>query len=246
MIVIDEAAHISLDLFYETIVPILELTNTALLAISTPLDEFNYYSELFLKKDENGEDFFKTIKAGRICDDCGRLPYDIMIKCDHVPDGAHWKSVHKKRRLAALFEGDEARGLRELGGIMASDHTPCFQKKDIATLFDNERYTLQAPPEAIYVTIDPNGGGASDFGMAAGCFVDGRLIVRNQCLGFYFFFSFSLRVLASGGVEVICLYAWISRANLSHKMLSQHVDAERMITRCVDESRVQQCSHLVP
>ena len=83
--------------------PILELTNTALLAISTPLDEFNYYSELFLKKDENGEDFFKTIKAGRICDDCGRLPYDLMIKCDHVPDGAHWKSIHKKRRSVNFF-----------------------------------------------------------------------------------------------------------------------------------------------
>lgn len=110
MIVIDEAAHISLDLFYETILPILELTNTALLAISTPLDEFNYYSELFLKKDENGDDFFKTIKAGRICDDCGRLPYDIMIKCDHMPDGAHWKSVHKKRRSDVLiFEFVRAR-----------------------------------------------------------------------------------------------------------------------------------------
>jgi len=176
-------------LFYETIVPILELTNTALLAISTPLDEFNYYSELFLKKDENGEDFFKTIKAGRICDDCGRLPYDLMIKCDHVPDGAHWKSIHKKRRLASLFEGDEARGLRELGGIMASDHTPCFQKKDISTLFDNDRWVLEAPPEAIYITIDPNGGGASDFGMAAGCFDQGRLVVS---LLFFFISLLSL------------------------------------------------------
>lgn len=60
---------------------------------------------------------------------------------------------------------------------MASDHTPCFQKKDIATLFDNERWTLEAPPEAIYITVDPNGGGASDFGMAAGCFDQGRLVV---------------------------------------------------------------------
>lgn len=92
-------------------------------------------------------------------------------------------------RLASLFEGDEARGLRELGGIMASDHTPCFQKKDIATLFDNDRWVLEAPPEAIYITIDPNGGGASDFGMAAGCFDQGRLVVRN-----FFLFSSLVRV----------------------------------------------------
>lgn len=83
----------------------LELTNTALLAISTPLDEFNYYSkvkrdratvpfvlcsrlylskQLVEQKDENGDPFFKTIKAGRACDDCMRLSYDLMIKCDHI------------------------------------------------------------------------------------------------------------------------------------------------------------------
>lgn len=77
----------------------LELTCTSLLAISTPLDEFNYYSKLVEQKDENGDPFFKTIKAGRICEDCGLLPYEDMIKCDHVPDGAHWKNPHKLKRL---------------------------------------------------------------------------------------------------------------------------------------------------
>lgn len=79
--------------------PILELTNTALLCISTPLDEFNYYSKLVEQKDENGNPFFKTIKAGRVCDDCSRLPHEQMLKCDHIKDGAHWKNPHKLKRL---------------------------------------------------------------------------------------------------------------------------------------------------
>ena len=177
IIVIDEAAHISLDLFYETIVPILELTNTALLAISTPLDEFNYYSKLVEQKDENGDPFFKTIKAGRVCDDCMRLPYDQMIKCDHVPDGAHWKNPHKLKRLKVLYEGDEARAARELGGIPASDFTACFQKPDIEKLYTNPHITTTRMPDCLYLTVDPNGGGASDMGCASGYFDGNDLVV---------------------------------------------------------------------
>jgi hypothetical protein len=178
------------DLFKETIVPMLELTGTSLLAIrycplcrldassssslhpsplpSTPHDEFNYYSKLVEQKDENGRPFFKTIRAGRICEECGRLPYEQMIKCDHVPDGAHWKSSYKLKRLKTLFEGDEARGLRELGGIIASDFTSCFQKTDIENLFLNPLRSTGAMPRCVYIAVDPNGGGMSKMGVTAG------------------------------------------------------------------------------
>ena len=146
----------------------LELTNTALLAISTPLDEFNYYSKLVEQKDENGKPFFKTIKAGRVCDDCALLAYDLMIKCDHIADSAHWKNPHKLKRLKVLFEGDEARGLRELAGIAASDFTPCFAKDDINTLWTNTRRLTETAPDALYVTVDPNGGGASKMAITSG------------------------------------------------------------------------------
>ena len=116
---------------------------------------------------------------------------------------------------------------------MASDHTPCFQKKDIATLFDNDRWVLEAPPEAIYITIDPNGGGASDFGMAAGCFDQGRLVV--SCVFFYFL----SRVCVSNG--------WIPRANLAQEMLAQRVHVVWMVSlvRDVDKCRIEHCCHLV-
>ncbi len=176
IIVIDEAAHIPVELFKETIVPMLELTGTSLLAISTPLDEFNYYSKLVEQKDEHGKPFFRTIKAGRICEDCSRLPYEQMLKCDHVPDGAHWKNTHKLKRLKTLFEGDEARGIRELQGVAASDFTACFQKADIEALFLQPLRTVRAMPRVIYVTVDPNGGGMSKMGVVSG-FLDGNDVV---------------------------------------------------------------------
>lgn len=168
-----------MDLFKETIVPMLELTGTSLLAISTPHDEFNYYSKLVEQKDEHGRPFFKTIRAGRICDECGLLPYEQMIKCDHVPDGAHWKSSYKLKRLKTLFEGDEARGLRELGGIIASDFTSCFQKGDIEALFLQPTRSTSTMPRHIYIAVDPNGGGMSKMGIVAG-YKDGNETVV-QC-----------------------------------------------------------------
>ena len=44
--------------FYEVVVPLLELDKTALICISTILDSFNFYSKLLELKDENGDPFF--------------------------------------------------------------------------------------------------------------------------------------------------------------------------------------------
>ncbi len=162
----------------------LELTGTSLLAISTPLDEFNFYSKLVELKDDKGRPFFKTIRAGRICQDCLLLPNDEMLKCDHVPDGAHWKSQPKLKRLKVIFRDDEARGLNELGGIIASNFVACFQKRDIETLFLAPPRVTRAMPDALIITIDPNGGGPSKLGIISG-YHDGCEVVVS--LFFVFF-----------------------------------------------------------
>lgn len=185
VIVIDEAAHISLDLFYEAVVPMLELNNTSLLAISTPLDEFNYYSKLVEMEDENGQPFFNTVKAGRVCDDCMRLPHKQMFECTHVVTDEHWKSGPKGKRLKMLYQGDEARGLREMGGIAASSMSPCFDRAIVQALFETEPYEIEHSPDAIYMTIDPNGAGPSSFGIVSGIF-EGPLRVVSafySCFG---------------------------------------------------------------
>lgn len=135
-----------------------------------------------MQKDESGEPFFKTLKAGRVCDDCSRLPYEQMMQCNHVEDGAHWKNPHKLKRLKVLFEGDEARGLRELAGEIASDFTACFQKPDIDRLFNNPIHYAKNMPECIYFSIDPNGGGPSKIGGVSG-FFDGNDLVVSTLTG---------------------------------------------------------------
>jgi hypothetical protein len=49
------------------VVPLLGVKDTALLGISTPSDEFNYYAEL---KDAHGERLFHDISLGMVCAAC--------------------------------------------------------------------------------------------------------------------------------------------------------------------------------
>ena len=79
--------------------------------------------------------------------------------------------------MKVLYEGDEARGVRELIGVAASDFTPCFAKEDVDTLFNNPLFVTEASPDAIYVTVDPNGGGASKMAISSGYYNGLDLVV---------------------------------------------------------------------
>jgi hypothetical protein len=60
------------DVFYQVVVPLLGVKNTALLAISTPEGPFNYYTLLMEQKDQYGQDLFFIIRLGLICKACER------------------------------------------------------------------------------------------------------------------------------------------------------------------------------
>ena len=45
IVIMEEAAFMDTKVFYEVIVPLLEVENTALICISTPQDSMNFYSE---------------------------------------------------------------------------------------------------------------------------------------------------------------------------------------------------------
>ena len=67
---LEEAAYLDLSVFYEIVVPLLEMETTALIAISTPSDSLNFYSEMFELKDAQGDPFFRTINVSLVCDAC--------------------------------------------------------------------------------------------------------------------------------------------------------------------------------
>jgi len=69
-----KAAHIDPQLFYQTILPILQMKNTALLCLSSPEGDDNYYSQLLNLRDPIlGGPFFRVVECFMICKDCQKL-----------------------------------------------------------------------------------------------------------------------------------------------------------------------------
>lgn len=62
-------------MFQEVIVPLLGVKDTAVLGISTPLDDTNFYSQMTEMKAEDGKTpLFNVITISLICEVCPRAP----------------------------------------------------------------------------------------------------------------------------------------------------------------------------
>ena len=169
ILILEEAAYIKENVFFEVVVPLMGMNNVSVLGISTPEDEFNYYSQLVnmkkkrvpgdLGSDDTEEGVFLTIPIGLSCDNCRRL----QIKdCPHK-EGAlpPWKSAERQELTESLMASNQARMARELHGAIAGSSVFCF------TLFSRQMF--QAPPHimskkksVLHLGIDPSGGGGSD------------------------------------------------------------------------------------
>lgn len=145
------------------------MSNTALLALSSPEGSGNYYSKLVTFKDKDtGLPFFKVVDCLLICKECQKLEREEKVKCTHIPQKAHWLNAKKKSRFKQLLEGDSATALREFDGMIEDDFTSCFPKELIENLFDAPLTNASYSPSYIYTAFDPNGGGPSQLGIVSG------------------------------------------------------------------------------
>lgn len=157
----DEAAHIDPALFFKVIVPILQMKNTALMCLSSPEGESNYYSGLLNLTKSNGEPFFHVINCFRVCGACMKLERVKQLSCNHVPSTTHWLSKRKTKELKQLYTANPEDGLREMTGQVVSDYKPALPKEEINRFFARPAYLTTSTPAYIFTTCDPNGGGPS-------------------------------------------------------------------------------------
>lgn len=129
-----------LGVFYEVVVPLLEVRGTAMIAISTLLGSFNFYSELFELKDERGQPVFNTFRVGH-----ERRP--------------PWKPEETFDKVKALMK-DKAMFEREILGRISDAAGAAFNPRLLKEFF--EAPPLEEPhdinDDIIYVGCDPNGG----------------------------------------------------------------------------------------
>jgi hypothetical protein len=158
------------------------MKNTALLALSSPEGDSNYYSQLMTLEDpKTGRSFFKVVDCVMICKRCQQLPREKQIDCNHVPQTAHWLSSRKIETLKLLYKASPEVAMREFGGIVVSDYLPCFRKEEIAWAFTDPLVYTESIPAHVFICCDPNGGGPSHMAIASGYYNKmGDLVVSSS------------------------------------------------------------------
>lgn len=155
---LEEAAFIDLQVFYEIVVPLLEMDTTALIAISTPQDKQNFYSEMFELKDARGEPFFRTIKVSLICEKCQAAGKG--SSCTHNLDLIPpWKSAGKLEMVRALYGDQKDLMARESMGAITQDANSVFDMQQIEMIMQMKHF--DGEPNFFFTAVDPCGGGTS-------------------------------------------------------------------------------------
>ena len=155
---LEEAAFLDLQVFYEIVVPLLEMDTTALIAISTPQDKQNFYSEMFELKDARGDPFFRTIRVSLVCKACEEAGKG--SECTHNQDLIPpWKSAAKLDMVRALYGDQKDLMQRESMGQITSDANSVFNMDMIESMMQMQE--LDFEPNFFFTGVDPTGGGAS-------------------------------------------------------------------------------------
>ena len=188
--------------FYEVVVPLLGLRDTAMIAISTILDPSNFYTKLVDMKDASGKGLFDVQKFELVCPACRAT--DTPWTCTHMTETMPpWLSEDKHNKIRS-FLPPELVG-RETMGITMSDSTRAFEGKLVTQFESNPPHiicdlysdtikhaklgdypettmtALMCASDCIYTAVDPNGGGVSEYAVASVAFIGGKHVVSVTC-----------------------------------------------------------------
>ena len=149
--------------FYEVVVPLLGVKATALLAISTPKDGFNYYSRLMELKDHLGNKLFWDIQIGLACATCLRFKRACGHFLNLLPQ---WKPPHLQAKQDAIYGTNPMLRDRETRGIVGGADECLFPVEYVDAFAEREPLPWPAgKPHILYTAIDPSGSGVSDYAM---------------------------------------------------------------------------------
>lgn len=163
---LEEASFMSPSVFFEVVVPLLEMDTTSLIAISTPEDSLNFYSEMFNLKGADGRDLFNQIKIGLACEKCIKMGK--ATECTHMKDIIPpWKSAAKFSMVEAIYGDRKDLLARESMGQITSDQSSVFSDKLIYKFMKRDSYVLQNPANFVFLGVDPNGGGSSEMAIVS-------------------------------------------------------------------------------
>lgn len=167
---------------------------TSILAATTPQDNSTFHSHLINVRDpETGKRIFNVVNLVEVCKSC--LKSSKPWKCSHMSDRISGSKSEAARKQTMLFyrPGQKHVAMRELMGQQASDTSGLIPDEWIKT-FHNSTVDIKDRPRAIYLGIDPGGGGPGELGVIGIAETlspehGARLAVSAVCVWCYFYFS---------------------------------------------------------
>ena len=131
LIILEEAAYCDPGFFYETVAPLMIVSDTTLIGISTLTSEINFYTRLIRLKDKaTGASLFTVMQVELACAKC--KDEGKATECVHllhlVP---RWQSSERHRRLKTVMQDRPDLIESELSGLAFDSLQQCFRPADI-------------------------------------------------------------------------------------------------------------------
>lgn len=173
----------SLAMFKEVVVPLLGMTETVLVMISTPVDSFNFYSKLLdLSNDKTGKPLFLTVYMKLSCDRC--IARDRAIDCKHrmkyLPP---WKSDEKQDMMKMILKDSSETMVRENMGLILDSGASIIEERFLTLWVSQARFipVQERKADCVVITVDPNGSDAataSEMALVSTALLWGERVVR--------------------------------------------------------------------
>ena len=231
------AAYMDLGVFYEVIVPLMEMRGAATICISTPISSWNFYTELTELRDDRGELLFNVIKVGIVCHRC--LGTDQEDMCTHPSaDKPDWK-LETSEKMRAIYGHRKTLLMREVMGKVTDAENLAFEVRDLKAFFAAKPVAEpHSPVTRVFVAVDPTGGAGEESGTGSetavvSFFFDGmNVVVRSKSLQMETFFC----VWKGGRRTCICRKARLLSEDASGRGLPASLSS-RTFRRKVQDSR---------
>jgi hypothetical protein len=148
--------------FNETIRALQLVRGTALIGLTTPRGVDNFVTTLAQMKNDDLTPFHNVIHKTTICEVCKQLPFEQMVKCDHVRLPS-WKSMEKQKQNAEVAKNLGTIGTtaqEDCGIILENVDGGWFSKTLLNIHFDindrNKTFPAGYVPQRIFIMCDPN------------------------------------------------------------------------------------------
>jgi hypothetical protein len=105
VVILEEAAYCDQGMINEVVVPLLSMSSSVLLGISTLLDGSNHYTKMINLKKADGQPVFESMAITLVCDAC--LKTEHPEKCKHkTSEIPRWISSEKVEVVRTLLAED--------------------------------------------------------------------------------------------------------------------------------------------